>query len=834
MSKSIRIKTTPGGDDNFLKVNLEQDFDFLEILSLKLTQEEVYRQFYSDYGVVVGRVFSNGGLGIPNAKVSIFVPLDLNEREEIRELYPYRTIISSNDKGVRYNLLPNKNQNDCHIPVGTFPSKREILDNDLNLEIFDKYYKYTSTTNEAGDFMIFGIPVGNHMLNVDVDLSDIGVFSQKPYDMIEQGNPQGLFKSNTQFKGGYNLNNLTQIKSQQVGVNVLPFWGENQKDEVGISRVDVDLNYDIKPKAIFIGNMFGDTDKNSINKNCQPRKETGKICESVAVDGRFQMLRKRLDGEVEYFNVEGGELIDDDGVWVFQIPMNLDFMITDEFGKLIPTEEPNKGIATRTRSRFKIEPLNTGDEGRLRTRASYLIPHNPNNQGELDYEFGEDTKDSSFRDMYWNKIYTVKNFIPRFQINDRTQSRKFIGFKDVDDCASNKTPLPFNRVDKDFNPLFSIICVILSLILFIITIINQIITFEIVIPLPIVKDLKIRPFCKLKCIQIPCDNEQYRPGCDNVNGDCYENTEGNNDGCADFNCTALDCFQGSLAEALNVYELDFYNDWLNGSLYSILLKYKYKKSGDKFCDVDDDNKNYVMDSMVGDSFPGVKAKSINEGMIKKYKDELFYAPTTKDGRYKLLATDIVSLGSTSKLDWQGQPEIHGYLLPTTYQIPPLTRPSDDTTGPTPMIDFGENTEGLLFDLTCLNLDVSKQQSKNIKRLCEIGVGLDEDRSDEPGGYGADEQITERDIENQFVRDTFILLNDPNITDLPITGLSSGFSGTDYKNFRGYNNLDISQPKESFYFYFGINPNKTAIEKMNKKYFETCILDRNVSYGDDTE
>ena len=47
-----------------------------EILSLKLTQEELYQRFDSDYGVVVGRVTSNNsGLGLPNARVSIFVPL---------------------------------------------------------------------------------------------------------------------------------------------------------------------------------------------------------------------------------------------------------------------------------------------------------------------------------------------------------------------------------------------------------------------------------------------------------------------------------------------------------------------------------------------------------------------------------------------------------------------------------------------------------------------------------------------------------------------------------------------------------------------------------------
>ena len=34
MSKSVRIRTTPNGKDKYVKVELKQDFDLLEILSL--------------------------------------------------------------------------------------------------------------------------------------------------------------------------------------------------------------------------------------------------------------------------------------------------------------------------------------------------------------------------------------------------------------------------------------------------------------------------------------------------------------------------------------------------------------------------------------------------------------------------------------------------------------------------------------------------------------------------------------------------------------------------------------------------------------------------------
>lgn len=796
MSKSIRIRTTPGGEDNYLKFNLKQDFDFLEILSLKLTQEDVYRRFYSDYGVVVGRVMMNNGVGIPNARVSIFIPVGENENEELKSLYPYQSVVDKNDEGIRYNLLPKNKKKGCHVPVGTFPSKRDLLDNDENLEIFEKYYKYTAVTNNAGDFMIFGVPVGNHMINVDVDISDIGIFSQKPYDLIEQGTSEKLFSSTTQFSTSKNINSLPQVKNQQMGINVMPFWGDKKKNEIGITRVDFDLNYNLVPKAIFIGSAFGDNEKNSVNKNCKARKKTGRICETIPNGGRLSMIRRRMDGAIEPHYVSGGELVDESGAWAYQVPMNLDYMITDEFGKLIPTEDPNRGIPTRTSVRFMLESEIRGSEGRLRTKADYLIPHNPKNKDEIDYEFGEQTKESSFRDLYWNKIYTVKNFIPRFQTNRRAESRRFVGFKDVDECVGTKNPIPFNRLDTDFNPLYSIICILLSVIISAMSIINAIISFKFT---GIVKFLG-QPFCG-ECLKMDCNGDVYKPNCR-----CKLKSGEIND-----EDKLLKCQQVSLAQSLEVYELDFYNDWINGTLYTVLVKYKKKKDGNKFCDVDSNEGTHLADTLINNKFEGFDEVGIKEGLIKDYNGQLFYAPTTKDGRYKLLATDIVSLGVINDYDWQAEPNLQQFLPVSSYKIPPFL----DVTGEvSSMVNDGDGKDGLLFNLNCVKISVSETQVKNIKRLCELGVGLDESGSNRP-------RIDEEDVENQFSRDVFILLNDPSIDTLPQNGLSSNFEGEDYINFRDFNSNVISQGENSFYFYFGTEPNKSAIDKMNKKYFVNC-------------
>jgi hypothetical protein len=181
MSDSIRIKTTPNGADNYLTLKLEQDFDFIEILSLKISQDKAYESFCSDYGVIVGRVVVNNGFGVPNAKVSVFIPLSEEDKNNstISGIYPFEKVTDVDRDGIRYNVLPKESSigNECYTPVGTFPQKREILDNDDVLTVYCKYYKFNAVTNNSGDFMLFGVPVGNHVVHIDVDISDIGIVS---------------------------------------------------------------------------------------------------------------------------------------------------------------------------------------------------------------------------------------------------------------------------------------------------------------------------------------------------------------------------------------------------------------------------------------------------------------------------------------------------------------------------------------------------------------------------------------------------------------------------------------------------------------------------------
>ena len=475
-NKSYRIRTTVGREaDSFLDVHLDQDYDSLEILSLKISDKDVYKLHNSDYGVVVGRVLANGNFGVPNAKISVFIPADeQNSDMKMWNLYPYTSTSTRNNDNIRYNLLPDKSVKDCHKAVGTFPNKTFLLENDSLLEVFDNYYLYTTRTNAAGDYLICGVPTGMQTIHMDLDLSDCGILSQRPRDFVYKGYTIEQFENPNQFKKDENLDSLSQIFSQNQPVYVNPFWGNaDNGDEIGITRADIEISFKFEPTCVFMGSAISDNASNGVGKKCVPTNQMGAMDELTAGEGTIEMIRKTPAGNVEEFAIKGNQLINGNGVWCYQIPMNLDYMMTDEYGNMVPTDDPEKGIPTRTRVRFRASLTDMENSSQSFYRAKYLIPNNPDIDSEtIDYDFGTYTDEESYRDLFWNGVYTVKSYIPRFQKSKNWRNERFSGIKACNYYGGNN-PMPYNNMRIKLPFMFTVLCIFVKLFMKVVTLINR-------------------------------------------------------------------------------------------------------------------------------------------------------------------------------------------------------------------------------------------------------------------------------------------------------------------------------------------------------------------------
>ena len=290
--KSIRIQTNiDNPQDQYLTVPFDRSIGLIEVLSLKIPMKQEFRRFDSQTGIICGRVFANGNsannsIGVPNVKVSIFISKDQNlnldnlsdiNKTKIKtaELqYPFENS-STKYNGKRFSLLPKWSTNrgisgfifnvlgignTPKQPVGSNrPELEEVLSNEDLSYLEKKYYKYSTTTNKSGDYMIY-LPVGveNYEIICEVDISDIGPYSINGHQMTQvMGYPEEYFE-NGKLKNGVDIDVAPNIIRLTSTVTVKPLWSQNSElannpETVGITRQDFRLPVELKANFTIFG-----------------------------------------------------------------------------------------------------------------------------------------------------------------------------------------------------------------------------------------------------------------------------------------------------------------------------------------------------------------------------------------------------------------------------------------------------------------------------------------------------------------------------------------------------------------------------------------------------
>ena len=526
MAESYRIKTELGVNKN-INVQIDQEFEFLEILSLKIQQSNIYTRSCSEYGVLVGRVTANNGFGIPNARVSVFIPIKTADESNpiISSIYPYKSPTDKNDDGYRYNLLPYEKSYSKHAATGTLPTRLDALTGLTAVEIYDTYYKFTAKTNESGDYMIMGAPLGEQTIVMDVDLSDIGDFSLTPQDLIRMGLATEAQVAGSKFRTSTDLSSLPQIISLTKNAEISPLWGDPTICQIAVSRLDFDLrddaNVDIQPTSVFMGSMFSTTDSYRLRANGRPRDDMGNLCSLTTSPGQILALRQTIqqDSEgnpvLEQYDLEqSGNVIDGSGTWLIELPMNLDYFITNEFGEKVLSNDPTIGIPTKAKYRFKVKWTQPNDLTLQTRRPYYLVPNvkeygwttptadpsptrfsplvntNTKKQQQSSYYFGLawsgytngfigqqkidrlneviDCEDTFYQFQY-NRVYTVSSLIDQWKKGATilgVAPGKFIGIKEIDsqDCEDSVNKFPVNDGFRNFDFLFFLFSIIFTVI----------------------------------------------------------------------------------------------------------------------------------------------------------------------------------------------------------------------------------------------------------------------------------------------------------------------------------------------------------------------------------
>jgi hypothetical protein len=212
----------------------------------------------------------------------------------------------------------------------------------------------------------------------------------------------------------------------------------------------------------------------------------GSFCSLTTGPGTILALRQTIEIDSDnrpvleqYVLEEGGNIIDENGTWLTDLPMNMNYVTTDElFGQQVITPDPTIGIPTTAKYRFKVKWQDDGGgpKGDIK-RANYLIPNLRERgwTGTTSFEnpvyIGPENKDSSYAfslnwdDYYdanaaincedtfykfqYNKVYSVASHIDRFKFGDGRN--RHIGITRINDttCQSENNRFPVNEAIKD-------------------------------------------------------------------------------------------------------------------------------------------------------------------------------------------------------------------------------------------------------------------------------------------------------------------------------------------------------------------------------------------------
>jgi len=278
---------------------------------------------------------------------------------------------------------------------------------------------------------------------------------------------------------------------------VEPLWGHPDVCNLGITRTDFDLsseaNIDIRPTSVFMGSIISGPNSSAISTGCRPTSDSGHLCNLTVGPGDILAIRQTIQQDssgrpiLENFALEsGGKVIDENGTWLIDVPMNLDYYVTNEFGEQVLSNDPEVGIPTKAKYRFKIKWSQSPSLSESTKRGYFLVPNikeYPGSNTQPSYAFSTDWNDYAFTGatvgnadnilsqkivreaidcedkfylMQYNKVYTVSQFISARKEGNGIE--RYIGIKNILDetCSGLNNRFPTNDGNFRFDILYII------------------------------------------------------------------------------------------------------------------------------------------------------------------------------------------------------------------------------------------------------------------------------------------------------------------------------------------------------------------------------------------
>lgn len=269
-------------EDYNVDICLKRSVDTLDTLTVRNNPLSNFPTQESETGVIMGTLYAKQKV-VNEKGEKVLIPLSnvpiiiFNPSDE----FPNTFSIDGDGNRIQLNLIQNSELEDYadldsfvveygkekaekklnKILNPRFDSQTGTLKSIQTLEV-PEYFKYSTITNENGEFTIEGVPIGPNILVFEVDLLKQGMTRSEvalnffPYPTTDDAN----------------VDNIPHYYFRQISINVVPSWGEFQ---TGYTFVDITANIDMRKWATFF---------------IPPIAIQGKDVDELIASGRFDAL----------------------------------------------------------------------------------------------------------------------------------------------------------------------------------------------------------------------------------------------------------------------------------------------------------------------------------------------------------------------------------------------------------------------------------------------------------------------------------------------------------------------------------------------------------------
>lgn len=285
-------------NDFNLNVKINRSIETLNTLNIYNLPINEITTFTNDTGVLFGKIEAiqvllddeGNKIRIPLNKVTVGI---FNPSDEI----PSVGSVDENGNRIRLNLYENlETINDVNNlqSYASFQSYLTDVQNsptDLQNSFIPAKYKYTTITNEEGEFILHNIPIGQQTLMVEVDLLKQGLDPEEvalnffPYSVLDDPN----------------VSEIPHLYFNQFPINIVPSWGEFQ---TGYTQINLAIVLDLRKWITFFTYPIASIVSNLAEISNAPQDNLPKTLDELFLEGNKNPFLVEIRDMTKPFSIE--------------------------------------------------------------------------------------------------------------------------------------------------------------------------------------------------------------------------------------------------------------------------------------------------------------------------------------------------------------------------------------------------------------------------------------------------------------------------------------------------------------------------------------------------